>query len=120
MNREENPIIAPQKAHAKVYHSVPTPREDGIEFLHKDARPKSPGADAGTLPSEDSQVNQRNDVEMSRPSSPIDADGDGFSAMQSFSNPPINRFRLLSVCLLNFAGGFNDAAPGALIPYMEK
>jgi hypothetical protein len=40
--------------------------------------------------------------------------------MQSFSNPPMNRFRMLSVCLMNFGNGLSDSAPGALIPYIEK
>ncbi|PSS10775.1 hypothetical protein M430DRAFT_107964 [Amorphotheca resinae ATCC 22711] len=57
---------------------------------------------------------------MSRPASPILTDQDVVEAMQSFSNPPINRFRMLSVCLLNFCNGLSDSAPGALIPYIEK
>jgi len=32
----------------------------------------------------------------------------------------MNRFRVLSVCLLNFGNGLSDSAPGALIPYIEK
>ncbi|KAJ5227015.1 uncharacterized protein N7469_007021 [Penicillium citrinum] len=30
------------------------------------------------------------------------------------------KWRLLSVCLINFGNGMNDSAPGALIPYIEK
>ncbi|KAL2012940.1 hypothetical protein VTN00DRAFT_465 [Thermoascus crustaceus] len=39
---------------------------------------------------------------------------------QSITNPPINKYRLLTVSLLNFLGGLNDSAPGPLIPYIER
>ena len=39
--------------------------------------------------------------------------------VQSWSNPPINRWRVLSCCLVYFGNGMNDSAPGALLPYME-
>lgn len=58
------------------------------------------------------------DFEMSRPPSP--ESHDAAEVMQTWTNPPINRWRLLSACLMNFGNGLNDAAPGALIPYMEK
>lgn len=40
--------------------------------------------------------------------------------VQTISNPPRNKWRLLSACFINFANGLNDSAPGALIPYIEK
>ena len=40
--------------------------------------------------------------------------------VQSISNPPKNRYRFLSICLMSLGLGLNDSAPGALIPYMEK
>ena len=61
-----------------------------------------------------------NELEQSRPPSPDYGDTDAVDILQSWTNPPINRWRVLSCCLMNFAGGLNDAAPGALIPYMEK
>lgn len=45
---------------------------------------------------------------------------DGVIALQSLSDPKMNRFRLAAVCMNNLLGGLNDSAPGALIPYMEK
>lgn len=42
------------------------------------------------------------------------------AALQTLSNPPMNRWRFLSACLMCFANGLNDSAPGALIPYLEK
>jgi len=57
---------------------------------------------------------------MSRPASPTTNENDGVDALQSFASPPMNRFRMLSVCLINFGNGLSDSAPGALIPYIEK
>jgi fucose permease len=38
----------------------------------------------------------------------------------SWSNPPKNKWRVLSCCLVLFGNGMNDSAPGALLPSMEK
>ena len=56
-------------------------------------------------------------MEMSRPPSPAH---DTFDVLQTLTNPPINKWRVLSCALSNFGGGLNDSAPGALIPYLEK
>ncbi|KAF4549055.1 Bypass of stop codon-like protein 2 [Elsinoe fawcettii] len=37
----------------------------------------------------------------------------------SFSYPAKNKWRVLAACLTYLGNGMNDAAPGALIPYME-
>lgn len=58
------------------------------------------------------------ELEMSRPASP--ESHDAAEVVQTWTNPPINKWRVLSACLMNFGNGINDAAPGALIPYMEK
>ena len=111
--------VAPQKAYPKVYHSVPTP--DEIKNLQFDSRLNglaNPVSESGEPT--DTQTPQSVDLEMSRPATPVEEDPDGVYVMQSFSNPPMNRYRMTSVCLLNFANGLSDAAPGALIPYMEK
>ncbi|KZF19347.1 MFS general substrate transporter [Xylona heveae TC161] len=34
--------------------------------------------------------------------------------------PPMNKWRVLCCCLINFGDGLNDSMPGAIIPYMEK
>ncbi|KAI5957913.1 hypothetical protein CANMA_004345 [Candida margitis] len=39
--------------------------------------------------------------------------------LMTSTNPPKNRWRILSCVLFNFTGGFSDAAPGALLPYIE-
>ena len=55
---------------------------------------------------------------MSRPPSP--KNDDAADVVQTLSNPPMNKYRLLSACFMCFGNGINDSAPGALIPYMEK
>lgn len=40
--------------------------------------------------------------------------------MPSWSYPKMNKWRVLAACSVYFANGLNDAAPGALIPYMES
>ena len=47
------------------------------------------------------------------------ADHEAVPAVQSLSSSPMNKWRLLSACLMNLTGGLNDSAPGALIPYLE-
>lgn len=58
------------------------------------------------------------ELEMSRP--PNHKNEDISDIVQSLSNPAINKYRLLSACLMCFGNGLNDSAPGALIPYLEK
>ena len=79
-------------------------------------RPVKSGA---TTPSGAQTPRIPSDLEASRPSSPLN-ETDAVGITQSFSNPSMNRFRVLSICLLNFGNGLNDSAPGALIPYIEK
>lgn len=59
-----------------------------------------------------------NELEMSRPPTP--GTDDAADVVQTLSNPPMNKWRLLSCCCMCFANGFQDSAPGPLIPYMEK
>jgi fucose permease len=40
--------------------------------------------------------------------------------VQSWRSPYMNKWRVLSVCLMWFGNGMNDSAPGALLPSMEK
>ena len=58
------------------------------------------------------------DLENSAPGSPAEP-ADAFEAQPSLFDPPMNKYRLASCCLMNLLAGFTDSAPGALIPYME-
>jgi hypothetical protein len=109
--------IVPQRAVPRSYHSIPDPIElDNLEWGKKLTGPSTPRS----VPASGYQTPQTTDIEMSRPPSPTSGGLGGVDATQSFSNPPMNRFRMLSVCLMNFGNGLSDSAPGALIPYMEK
>ena len=58
------------------------------------------------------------ELEMSRPPSPTH--DDAVDVVQSVWQPAMNKYRLLSACVMNFGNGVNDSAPGALIPYLER
>lgn len=42
------------------------------------------------------------------------------AALQTWNNPPVNKWRILAAFFSFIVLGMNDAAPGALIPYLEK
>lgn len=54
----------------------------------------------------------------SRP--PMPRADEAVSLVPTWRNPPMNKWRVLSCCLVYFGMGMNDSAPGALIPYMER
>jgi hypothetical protein len=115
--------IAPQKALERTYHSVPLPQgPNAIELddLQWGAKLNGPREESRYNTPSGPQTPAVTDLEMSRPETAQDNEQDGVDTVQSFSNPPMNRFRMLSVCILNFGNGLNDSAPGALIPYIEK
>lgn len=119
---------APQRAKARTYHSVSHTRaaSPDIELeqmqwnsLDNGSIPQTPIG--GGPPNENAQFFQ--DVEMRgtpSPSNEHEAENGAVEALQSFSNPPMNRYRLLGICLFSFGQGLSDSAPGALLPYIEK
>lgn len=56
-------------------------------------------------------------LEQSNPATPRASQVDPAMSVKS---PPMNKWRLAAICLMVFNQGINDAAPGALIPYMEE
>jgi hypothetical protein len=117
-NSQERQIVLPPKALARTY-SV----QDPIELADFNRNHSGPSALGHATASGTQTPRTPSELGMSRPATPRglgENDVDGVEAMQSFSNPPMNKFRMLSVCLLNFGNGLNDSAPGALIPYIEK
>ena len=118
-------------------HSAALPRDDDIELQATRQRiqhqhTKSPsGSLSGTVGSRDGEaVSARTAAGgggvvpgSSSPALSTTGSGtggtDAVEAVQSLSDPPMNRYRLMSICLMQLLGGLNDAAPGALIPYME-
>lgn len=77
--------------------------------------PQTPGTGPQT-PYTESQT--PNPLLASRPPTP-QAD-ETAELVQSFFHPYMNRYRVLSACVIYLANGMADSAPGALIPYMEK
>ncbi|OTB03276.1 hypothetical protein M426DRAFT_60723 [Hypoxylon sp. CI-4A] len=55
---------------------------------------------------------------MSIPGTPAEP-ADAVDVLPGLNDPPMNKYRLIACCTQNFMGGLTDAAPGALIPYME-
>jgi hypothetical protein len=117
------PLIpaAPEKALPRTYHSVPQAPPDNIELdnLQWGARLTGPTESGLVTPPVAETPIAPNDVETSRPATPTRG-SEGFEAMQSVWNPPMNRCRMLAVCTMSFCTGLNDSAPGALIPYIES
>ncbi|KAI9842598.1 MAG: hypothetical protein M1837_007036 [Sclerophora amabilis] len=120
INVENAPKIAgPPAVVQKHTNSVPEV-PDSIDSVELDkltwgTRYNGPGS--GAVTGTDTPATP-DDIEMSRPPSPTAHEA--AELVQSFSSPPMNRYRMVSTCLLNFANGLNDSAPGALIPYIEK
>jgi hypothetical protein len=116
---------APQKAKTHTYHSVPQPPSDlnldGIQWGAVLTGPPSRTGSGVASPVSGAQTPRTpNDLEMSRPQSPTEAEIDGVEVLQSWSDPSINKYRMASVALQNLGEGLNDSAPGALIPYIES
>jgi hypothetical protein len=115
--------IAPQKAFERTYHSVPLPQgPNAIELdnLQWGSRLNGTRDESGHNSPSGTQTPRVTDLEMSTLATPNENEQAGVDVVQTFSNPPMNRCRMLSVCLMLFGNGMCDSAPGALIPYIEK
>ncbi|KAG0652901.1 hypothetical protein D0Z07_0436 [Hyphodiscus hymeniophilus] len=114
---------APQKAHERIYHSVPLPQGQNaieLDYFQGGPKPNGPRGESGYNTPSGTRTPGVADLEMSSPTTPIEHEQAGVDIVQSFSNPPMNRFRMLAICLMLFGNGMMDSAPGALIPYIEK
>ncbi len=111
---------APQKAIPHTYHSVPHTPDDLEREPPQWPENQTGATDVNAKKQPGAQdPNALSDLEMSRPQTPL-LEAEGVEQLQSFSNPPINRFRMVSVSLMNFNSGLNDSSPGPLIPYIER
>ena len=61
--------------------------------------------------------NENNEFTVSHPPTPIRHTT--APLVETWSNPPGNKWRILTTCLAYFGLAMNDSAAGALIPYME-
>ncbi|QKX58540.1 uncharacterized protein TRUGW13939_05665 [Talaromyces rugulosus] len=98
-----------------------TTRRPSEYELHQLHRSKSPRVGEVQEPSRASQPQPDLEGSPSAPRSPNVEHFEPATAelVPSLSNPPRNRWRFASACLMFLANGMNDSAPGALIPYME-
>lgn len=60
-----------------------------------------------SVTSQDDNARTPNELELSRPASPTNAGS--VNMIQSWNNPPINKWRVLSCCLCYFVNGMNDS-----------
>ena len=123
---------APERAVPRTYPAVPHTDGAAAEGVEMQSKPapgaRQPSRGGGPRPAtrgagddhhhggHDSTVAL--DLERSAPGP--HAGAEAVDVAPSLWDPPMNKYRLASCCLMNFLGGLNDAAPGALIPYMEK
>lgn len=115
--------LRPQRSVIKTYPAVPERERESFELASLN-RPATQGADRPfetATPGHDGGPDALDlDLEGSRPSSPVPGVPDGVDALQSVWDPYMNRFRLLSACLMGLGNGMSDSAAGPIIPYMEK
>lgn len=117
VNIDDKSISSPPMVLQKQSHALPDlPTAFELDELSRVTRDNA--SSVPTTPVGTQTPRSLHDLEMSRPLSP--EYHDAAEVIQTWTNPPINKWRLLSACLMNFGNGLNDAAPGALIPYMEK
>ena len=98
-----------------------TPSEHELNELRWGKRLNGPrkGSSRDQSPTGRSVPLTPDELERSQPPTPkrdqvVDA------IIQSVSNPPRNRWRLAAASVMFFLMGMNDAALGALIPYLEE
>ena len=118
---------SPPALHTKEHHAGPASKPEStvdieLQSIHSPAQQPSPKPSSIKItpvletpsPATPKTPSQ---LEHSRPSSPHqDRTTD---MVQSFWNPYVNRFRVVACCLMLIGNGLNDAAPGALLNYIE-
>lgn len=95
--------------------SVP-PTEYKLNELQCGERINGPGraSSRAELPMEQTILPTPSELERSQPSTPT-RDHAVDAIVHSFSNPPRNRWRIYSACVMFLLMGMNDAATGALV-----
>lgn len=107
---------APSPSHSRDAPDISQPAEFELKEHRKEQLPSvSPGSSGSAR-----GINIDNSSDPERTSYPASPVNEAVDVVQSVTNPPMNKWRLLSACLINLGSGLNDSAPGPLIPYIEK
>lgn len=115
-----NPVTSPPAAHSKwKYQGRQTPTSIKLQeytFNQSNNGPSDSSSSAQVLAEQTFDVQDGkdtdmhrtpNELEMSRPASPVGDDATG--QMQRWNDPPMNKWRVLSCCLIYFGNGMNDS-----------
>lgn len=95
-----SPLELDEIAWGGKYNGLPTPTQSGTQTPYPET------------------LRAINEFTISRPPTPKSEEAAGL--VQSWNNPPQNRWRVLACCLIYFGNGMSDSGPGALIPYMQE
>lgn len=113
--------LRPQPSVTKTYPAVPQRDGTSIELsVISSQATQSGGFQSGLVTATRPSGTAASDLEVGRPSGPVEPRDGGVEALQSMWDPYMNRFRLLSACLTTFLNGMSDAASGPILPHMEK
>lgn len=114
-------------AEAKTHGQPPSNAElDAIELpdyglTNARANSRKPGSAHDEISSCQAEVGRpRTPNELERSQPPTPKQDHATTIVPSWRYPYMNRWRMLAACLEYFGNGLNDAAPGALIPYIEQ
>lgn len=112
----ESTPVPPAVHHKEIPASSPVELDD-LTWGARINGPYTPPGGAQTPYSGTQTPRVNHDFTISRPPTPKENEVAGFA--QTWSNPPMNKWRILSIALIYFGNGMNDSAPGALLPSME-
>jgi hypothetical protein len=103
-----SPPAALQKSDAKIREAPSNLELDNLAFGKIYNGPVDAGIQASKdAPSGTQSPRTPHELEMSRPSSPVGNETVG--VVQTWSSEPMNKWRILTCCLLYFANGMNDS-----------
>ncbi|KAF1948870.1 MFS general substrate transporter [Byssothecium circinans] len=120
--QSSTPVASPPVAYQKKPTRIRDPPSiielDDLTFGNRYSRPST---SVPQTPNEQRSgfITPKTPHEVESSSPPTPTQNEGVAIMQSWNNPPINKWRILCCCMIYFGNGLNDSVVGALIPYME-
>lgn len=111
-----SPLPTHQKPSTTENHPPSKIELDDLTFGSRyNGPPTDPSTPKGTGPSGTQTPKTPNELEMSRPGSPTAVHG--ASVMQTWKDPSMNKWRILSCCLIYFGNGMSDSGTPSLSSY---